>query len=292
MIADFHLIALQLGSEPQMLERALHALDEVEPGETAFLPEYLAWTPRGSGRAFARLVALAQAQNINIITTLNVGRDLHEDLPGRDPEARYNALVIFTRHGVVHVPQAKITPQSFEMDESPDGPGIGVAPYDRINRVRLDWQDSLIEARFVICSDLMAFVTLPPSALRCDLMVVLGNFAYGAERAASRLLTRALDAGVARTMLHVNAFHVPRAPTQAPLAHAVEQVLDATRRVRPRAAWPYPHGMRSAFHVYEDVAASDFVSMCHLPRKGRIAVPRSRWKATMTAGEYPITVVL
>ena len=48
VIADFHLIALQLGSEEQMLERALRALDDVEPAETAFLPEYLAWTPRGS----------------------------------------------------------------------------------------------------------------------------------------------------------------------------------------------------------------------------------------------------
>ena len=58
MISDFHLIALQLGSEEQMMARARQALDEVEEGETAFLPEYLAWTPQGSGRAFARLVAL------------------------------------------------------------------------------------------------------------------------------------------------------------------------------------------------------------------------------------------
>ena len=86
LIADFHLVALQLGSEEQMLERALSALDDVDAGETVFFPEYLAWTPRGSGRAFARLIALAQARNINIVTSLNVGPDLHEDLPGRDPE--------------------------------------------------------------------------------------------------------------------------------------------------------------------------------------------------------------
>jgi hypothetical protein len=292
LIADFHLIALQLGSEDQMLERALHALDEVEPGETAFLPEYLAWTARGSGRAFARLIALAQSQNINIITTLNVGPDLHEDLPGRDPEARYNAVVIFTRHGIVHVPQAKITPQSFEMDEAPDGPGIGVSPYDRINRVRIDWQDRLLETRFVICSDLVAFAALSPAALRCDLMIVLANFAYGAERAASRLLTRALDAGAARTVLHVNAFHVPRDPARPALANAAEQVLDATRRVRPKATWSNPRAIRNAFHVYEDEDARDFVAMCHLPRGGRIAVPRSRWKVPIEVGEYPVTVVL
>jgi hypothetical protein len=292
VIADFHLIALQLGSEEQMLERALAALEEVGAGETAFFPEYLAWTPRGSGRAFARLIALAQERNINIVTTLNVGPDLHEDLPGRDPEARYNALVIFTRHGVVHVPQAKVTPQSFEMDESDDGPGIGVAPYDRITRVRLDWQDSLIDTRFIVCSDLAAFVQVTPADLKCDLLVVLGNFAYGAERVASRLLVDAIEAGAARTTMHVNAFHVPRDPTHQPLAIKVEEVLDATERSKTVSRWPNARRLRSAFHVYDDAAAKDFVEMCNLPRRGRIAVPQSRWKPPLTVCEYPITVSL
>jgi hypothetical protein len=274
-----------------MLERALHALEEVRSGETAFLPEYLAWTPRGSGRAFARLIAYAQERDINIITTLNLGCDLHEDLPGRDPEARYNAVVIFTRHGVVHVPQAKVTPQAFEMDEEAAA-GIGVTPYERINRVRLDWQEALIETRFIVCSDLAVFLELSPTQLRCDLLVVLGNFAYGAELAATRLLEDALAAGMARTVLHVNAFHVP-AGLQTPLAHKVEDVLDATERVKLAKAWPHPRSLRSRFYVYEDEAASDFISVCNLPqRRGRIALPRSRWLSGPTAGEYPITVTL
>jgi hypothetical protein len=292
VIADFHLIALQLGSEEQMLERALAGLVDVEAGETVFFPEYLAWTPRGSGRAFARMIALAQERDINIVTTLNVGPDLHEDLPGRDPEARYNALVIFTRHGVVHVPQAKVTPQSFEMDDAPDGPGIGVSPYDRINRVRLDWQDALLEARFLTCSDLAAFLEFSPQDLQCDLMVVLGNFAYGAEQAASRLLERAIGAGAARTTFHVNAFHVPRSTGAQPLTLKVEEVLDATRRTKPATQWESPRALRNAFHIYEDADARDFRSMCELPRHGRIAVPRSRWKPPISLGEYPITVSL
>jgi hypothetical protein len=292
VVSDFHLIAIQLGSEEQMLERALKAFDELSRGETAFLPEYLAWTPRGSGRAFATLVAQAQRRDINIITTLNLGPDLHEDLPGRDPGLRYNALVVFTRHGDVHVPQAKVTPQSFEMDDQPTGPGIGVTPYARINRVRLDWQESLIDTRFVICSDLAAFVELSPAQLRCDLMVVLGNFAYGAERAATRLLERALTAGVASTVLFVNAFHLPTESGRQPLAYKIEEVMDATEQVEPAAAWPNPRSLRSSFYVYEDAEAHDFVSVCNLPRRGRIAVPRSRWQTEMTAGEYPITVTL
>ena len=292
MIADFHLIALQLGGEEQMLERALAALAELEPGETAFLPEYLAWTPRGSGRAFARLIALAQERNINIVTSLNVGPDLLEDLPGRDPSARYNALVLFTRHGSVHVPQAKVTPQAFEMDARAGGPDIGVAAYDRINRVRLDWQDRLLDTRFLICSDLAAFLQFSPAELACDLLVVVANFAYGAERAASRLLARAVEAGAAMTTLHVNAFHLPTAAGHRPLAVRVEQVLDATRRGKPAAAWPHPRALRSAFHVYDDGDAGDFVSMCNLPRKGRIAVPRSRWRPSLRLGEYPITISL
>jgi hypothetical protein len=193
---------------------------------------------------------------------------------------------------MVHVPQAKVTPQSFEMDARTDGPGIDVAPYSRINRVRLDWQDSLIEARFLICSDLMAMLSFTPAELHCDLLVVLANFAYGAERAATRLLERALEAGVARTALHVNAFHEPRDPGQRPLAHEVEEVLDATHKIKPLAVWPNARLIRSAFHVYEDAEAHDFPSMCHLPRRGRIAVPRSRWRVPIANGEYPITVAL
>jgi hypothetical protein len=292
VIADFHLAALQLGSEEQMLERAVSALDEVDAGETIFFPEYLAWTPRGSGRAFARLIAIAQARNINIVTSLNVGPDLHEDLPGRDPDARYNALVVFTRHGIVHVPQAKVTPQSFEMDVADDGPGIGVASYDRINRVRLDWQDELIDVRFVICSDVASFLQFSPAELACDLLVVIGNFAYGAEAVASRLLQRAIEAGVATTTFHVNAFHVPSKEGQKPLAIKVEEVLDATARAAIANEWPNARGMRSGFHVYDDGDARDFVTMCNLPRRGRVAVPRSRWKPALSLGEYPITISL
>jgi hypothetical protein len=290
--SDFHLIALELGAEEQMLDGALDALEEVGAGETAFLPEYLAWTAGGSGRAFARLVAFAQERDINIITTLNLGGELAEDLPGHDPAERYNALTIFTRHGNVHVPQAKYSTQSFEMDKSLDGPGISVAPYGRINRVKLDVDDMLLETCFLICSDLAAMHELSPRDLECDLMVVLGNFAYGAERVASRLLGRALESHVATTAVHVNAYQLSNDRRRTPLANKVEEVLDGTGRGKSPAKWPSPRSIRAAFHVYDDEDARDFLSMCKLPRQGRIAVPRSRWEAPLVAGVYPVTVVL
>jgi hypothetical protein len=291
-LPGFHLIPLALAPEDAMLAAALDELEAVSPGEIAFLPEYLARTPEGSGRAFARLLRYAQANGIDIITTLNLGGELVEDLPGRDPAERYNALVIFTRHGAVHVPQAKCTPQAFEMDKSLDGPGIGVAAYDRINAVQMDLEEDLIVARFLICSDLAAMVTLSPADLACDLLVVLGNFAFGAERLASRLLGQALEANAAETAIHVNAFQPP-SPRRKPLAVRVEEVLDATRPGKPKRTWPKPRSVRSAFFVYDDRKARDFKSMVLLPgRNGRIAVPRSRWAAPPAGGVYPVTIVL
>jgi hypothetical protein len=289
---SFHLIGLQLGDEPEMLDRAIEALEEVEPGETAFLPEYVAWTAQGSGRAFAKLIALAQRQNINIVTTLNLGGDLLEDLPGHDPFSRYNAVTIFTRHGVAHVPQAKLSPQAFELNDDLDGPGIAVSPYTRLNRVRLDVDEELVDARFLVCSDLFLFNRFRPAELACDLLVVLGNFAYGAEAIAQKLLGQALEAGVAETAVLVNAYHEPSKPRRQALAIRVEEVLDATASTKPAAKWPHPRTLRNGFFLYKS-GARDFVSLAKLRgRKGRIAMPESLWETPAAVGEYPVTVVL
>jgi hypothetical protein len=288
---SFHLIPLALGSEAQLLDRALAALAEVEPGETAFLPELLAWTPVGSGQAFATLLKLTRTRGINVVTTLNLGGELVPDLPGGDPMARYNAVAVFTRHGDVHVPQAKATPQSFEMDDALGGLGIGVSGYRRLNTVTLDLDEELVTARFLICSDVALLGRFTPRQLACDLMIVMGNFAFGAEKHASRLLGLALEAGAARTALHVNAFQ--EAGRRRPLAIRVEEVLDATRVRKPAARWSSPRALRSSFYVYPDDQADDFVSMCKLPkRRGRIAMPKSRWDSDFELGVYPITITL
>jgi hypothetical protein len=290
---SFHLIGLELGDEPEVLDRTVEAIDDVEAGETVFLPELVAWTAGGSGRAFARLIALAQERNVNIVTSLNLGGDLIEDLPGHEAGQRYNALTIFTRHGVAHVPQAKLSPQSFEMDVALDGPGISVLPYGRSNRVQLDMDDELIDARFLIGSDLLLFNRKKPFELACDLLVVIANFAHGAEACASRLLGLAVEAGVARTTMLVNAFHRPSTPRRQPLAIKVEEVLDATRARKSLRRFPHPRTIRNQFFVYPDARARDFVAMARLRgRNGRIAVPESVWDLPVELAEYPVTVVL
>jgi hypothetical protein len=288
---SFHLIPLPLGSEADLLEFALAALLEVEPGETAFLPESLAWTPVGSGQAFATLLKLTRSRGINVVTTLNLGGELVPDLPGADPQARYNAVAVFTRHGDVHVPQAKSTTQSYEMDEALAGLGIGVSGYRRLNTVTLDVDEELVTARFLVSSDLALLGRFTPRELACDLMIVLGKFGFGAEKHASRLLGLALGAGAARTAMHVNAFQ--EAGRRKPIAARVEEVLDSTRARKPAARWSSPRALRSAVYVYPDDEADDFLSLCLLPRRrGRIALPKSRWEGDCDLGSYPITITL
>jgi hypothetical protein len=290
-MSDFHLVGLERGTEEQVLARALASLDEIEAGETVFFSEYLAWTPVGSLEAFGALMTAARRRRCNIVTSLNLAAELIEDLPGHDELARYNAVVVFTRYGSVHVPQANIVPQAFEMSDEMEGGEIGVAPYDRLNRVRLDLDGEIVEVRFVLGSDLWLVTRLEPREMACDLLVVLGNFARGAEERATSLVGTMLAHGVAQTGVHVNAYHNPRRLGAEPLALKVEEVLDSTR-ARRATKWRKPDALRDAFYVYRDNRASDFEAMCALPSDGRIAVPQSRARAKVRGGEYPITIAL
>jgi predicted amidohydrolase len=294
----FHPISIQLGDEDQMLERTRRRIADLEPGEIAVFPELLAWSPEASGRTFVWLVHLAQAHGVSIITTLNLPPELAEDLPGRDPEARYNALCIFCRTGDVHVPQAKLTPQSFETSTSLGDAGIGVSPYRRLNRVRLDvGDDHLIDTRFLICSDLWTLTRLTPRQLGCDLLVVPANFARGAETHAAQALDEARAAGAAKATLLVNAFHLPKSTGRPPLAVEIDEMVEAepvkkAKRTKVAERWPDAAAMRDHFRVLQE-DARDFAAMVESKaREGRIGVPRSLAEAPLELGEYPVTVVL
>ncbi|MSP60604.1 MAG: hypothetical protein EXR72_09745 [Myxococcales bacterium] len=291
-LARLRPLALQLGDEESLLIQALERLHDLDEGEIGVLPELVAWTNHHSAIAFGTLLTFARDHGIGVITTLNLPPDLTEDLPGRDPAARHNAVVVMTRHGDVHVPQAKLTPQAFERSQAPFGPGIGVAPYARLNRVRLDLGDEVVSAHFLVCSDLWVLTRLPPPSLRCDLLVVPANFARGAEVHAGRLLAAARARGIAGATILVNPGHQPRDPSRAPLAIAVETLLDDGAGA-VAAAWDDRALLDDCFRICDDDRVPNFVAMVELPeREGRIAVPRSLADAPIAPGEYPVTIVL
>ncbi len=285
-LSRFRPISLQLGDEQELLERSAERLHGLSVGEVAVLPEYLAWTADRSEIALANLLGIAKAHHINVIATLNLRPELTEDLPGRDEQAHYNALVVVTRHGDIHVPQAKVTPQAFEMATGLQGPGIGVSPYRRINRVRFDIGTEVIEVRFFICSDLWALTRMTQQSVS-DLWIVPGNFAFGAERYATRLLAMARGRGWTKASLMANAYHQPKRADHRPLAVAIEELVEGEGEPGSEEM------LRDAFRVYADEQADSFVSMVNLKeREGRIAVPRSLAEAPIAEGEYPVTIVL
>jgi hypothetical protein len=285
-------IALELGDEEALLERAIDRLHGLEAGDVAVLPELVARSPERSEVAFAALHEVARAHGLGVVATLNLGPELLEDLPGRVNGARHHAVAIFTRHGAVHVPQAKVTPQSFERAEGPLGSGMGVQPYARVNRVRLDVGEALIEVRFLVSSDLWAFARLPAPALRADLLVVPGGFARGAESHAARLLERARAAGIAQATLLVNGDLAAGDSAREPLAVAAAD-LDEGEGAPSPGEWPAPDALADAFRTYPDERVADFAQMAAWPeRDGRIALPRSLADAALVPGEYPVTIVL
>ena len=115
-----------MSGEENQLKEILDQIDSTMPGETLLFPEFGAYTEEGSQKAFQVLTQRAFKKKITIITTLN-----HPglDLPGAQPKTNYNVLFIFSRTGNIHSPQAKITPQSFEMNHlDVHSPKINVPP--------------------------------------------------------------------------------------------------------------------------------------------------------------------
>ncbi len=274
----FHLIGLPAGPERQAIDRTVEALDQVRSGETVFLSESAASKPASSAAAFVRLSKIAQQRRINIFTSLNLGGDLAEDLPGHDPALHYNALCIFTRFGMVHVPQAKVAPQAGEMAQSPRN--ATVAPYDRVNLIRLDLDDHIVTARFLLSSDLMVFDRFSPRELACHLLVVLANFGALEAATAIRLVGYALKRGVATTALVVSGFDPRESEKNAP----TEVVIDA--HVEASTAGWNRRSIRNRFFIHDDRKPLDANATGHL------IVPQSRWRAPIALGQYPVTVVL
>ncbi len=285
-MGDFHLVSLEIASDKEQLDAAMVALDEVDRGETIVFPEGIAATAEGAIEAWKALCRRARERSCNIVTSLNLGPELAEDLPGRDTLERYQALVIFTRFGDVHVPQAKLITDRFQHD--PKVAEFAVASYTRNNLVRLDWDDRVLTARFFLSADLATVARFSPAELECDLFIVLGRFASGAELAAERIIRRALTEGAARSSFLVNAFDAGLKPTAA----KVEEVFDGVHFGAIKAEWASPRAMRGAFVVYDDPKVKAWKDLSRLSIKRRIPVSRHAWERPVELGQYPVTIMM
>ena len=272
----FHLIGLP-GAEGQFLPRAVRALEEVRSGESVFFSE---WVPRNlasSPAAFVRLSRIASERRINVFAPLLLGGDLVEDLPGNDASLYYSSLCIFTRFGMVHVPQAKIAP--YAMEAGRPVMNTTVAPYGRLNLVPLDLDGRILQARFFLGADLMALSRFNARTLACDLVVVMGSFGKQEDSTVLEMLGEVLKSGAASTALLVSGI----APGDTSKARATEEVLDSSAGALRN--WNR-RSMRSRFFVYRGEKMPSSTSA------GRLGIARSCWDAKIRLGRYPVTVVL
>ncbi len=296
MASAFHLIALPTRTEEQTLQAALDALTDVEPGEAVFYSEAVAWTAQGSGAAFVRLVKAARQKNVNLIASLNLGGELAEDLPGRDPLARYHALVIFTRHGHVHVPQAKCFPDAFERAGAP-GDDVGpVSPYTRSNLIRLDMDEQLIEVRFLLGADLALVLDRPPTAWTCDVLFSMARMPTGADEAMRETLADARKAGLCSTTVQINGT-LSRNAREA-ICAKVEEARDNGRSIAAKPRWPRPAAMQKRFWRYASRRreSEPWQAIAELDRDakraGRVPLYRAPRAAKIDPGLYPVIVAL
>ncbi len=267
-----------------MLARALEALEDVDPGETAFVSGPLATSPDGAAEAFVTLVTYARHNKVNIVTSLHLGGESIADLIGHDPDRRYHTVCIFTRHGVVHAPQAEVLTQAYAL--AADEP---IAAYDRVNHVTLDLDGELVATSFFLGADALLLGRVEPKVAAVELMVAMGAFVAGGEHKIARVMKLALDAGVAQTGM-VAASYLGADLAQA-LEHQHEELLRGPHE-KPLDEWPQPRSFKLAMHLYDDAQAPTVETLLALPHRGRVTVARSRWEAPVTHNRYPVTVVL
>ncbi|MDI3316478.1 MAG: hypothetical protein QJR14_02425 [Bacillota bacterium] len=294
-------LAYRMGPEPEVLGQALERLERLDApaGACVVLPEYLAYTRDASRAALAALSEAARRLGLNLITTLNlVPEEVGGRLPGAEPGAAYNTLVVVTRHGELHTPQAKVTVQSFEQRHyDPRFAEIGVRPYRRLHRVRLrpPGGEEPLTALFLICSDvyLPLLSVADPEVLRAQVAVIPGNFGRGAERAVREVLA-AFRGPLWQETVFVNAYQEER-PGRPPVARRVEEVRAAQGTPGPLPdAFARMRLFRRNTVVYPDEVAPNFVRMAELTDRdgGRFSIPMSVLDLEPVVDEYPWTIQL
>jgi len=193
-----------MAREQEQLDEIINKIKSSNRGDILIFPEYGAYTLEGSQKVFAELSRISVGQQVSLITTLNLPSS---DLPGADPHLNYNTLFIFSRNGEVNSPQAKITPQSFEMrhlDES--FPKMNVAPYSLLNQVTLRRDGEKFSAFFFICSDLYVLPLFSFQELKSDIICCPANFGNGAEGAAGQVIEYSVQSGLFKQGFYCNTY--------------------------------------------------------------------------------------
>ena len=264
---------LRMAGEDQQLAEILQKTAAAEKGQALLFSEYGAYTVEGSRKAHSALSKAAIDCGVTIVTSLNLPTD---DLPYADENVNHNTLFIFSKNGKVYSPQAKITPQSFEMRHL-DGksPRMNVAPYSRLNRVKLRQNGREYTAFFFICSDLYALRLFAYDEMKAEAIICTANFGNGAEEPAGELIKYSVESGLFKQGFLCNSHQIVKNGI-TPLTLAVERVFPDSAEKKPYAKDEMEKRVNNASAVYPDEKHCNFQSMLKLTRNGTFTIPQSR----------------
>ncbi|GJL77838.1 MAG: hypothetical protein NPINA01_08270 [Nitrospinaceae bacterium] len=279
-----------MSGEDNQLKEILDQTDTAMAGETFLFPEFGAYTQEGSLKAYRVLAQRAVEKKITIITTLN-HRGL--DLPDARPNTNYNTLFIFSRTGEVYSPQAKITPQSFEMNHlDARSPKINVAPYSRLNKVALRQNGETYRTTFFICSDLYVLQLFDRSALESDAILCPANFGNGAEGSAANLIDYTVKTEIFKQGFLCNTYQKVK-DGLVPLTKKMLQSFSGNPEPVPYKKFELIQKVNTSSAIYPDDQYWNFQSMLQLTQNGTFTVPCSRSQDNglkVDLGEYKTVV--
>ncbi len=273
MPLDIKVKTFGMAREEEQLDEIADIIKSSNRGDILIFPEYAAYTLEGSQKAFAELSKMSSRYDLSIITTLNLPG---YDLPFADPKENYNTLFIFSQDGGIYSPQAKITPQSFEMrhlDES--FPKMNVAPYSYLNQVTLRVNGENFTTFFFICSDLYVLPMFDFRELESDIICCPANFGNGAESAAGRVIEYSVQSGLFKQGFYCNTYQNTKQDF-IPLTVGFEKAYQTRVAGKSYDKEEMKKQVQKSSAVYADNEYCNFKSMLKLTRNGTFTVPQSR----------------
>ncbi|MFQ5671570.1 MAG: hypothetical protein ACE5G9_00615 [Nitrospinales bacterium] len=263
----------RMAREEQQLEEILQKASAAAPGTAILFPEYGAYTVKGSEKAYNELSKAAVNHGVTLITSLN---HPGEDLPHASPKTNYNTLFIFSRTGRIYSPQAKITPQSFELRHRDESfPRMDVTPYSYLNKVTLRQNGAAYAAFFFICSDLYVLPLFDARDLKSDAIICPANFGNGSEQAAGGVIEHVVKSGLFHRGFLSNSCQVVEEGV-IPFTVAVEKAFENETGKIVFDKRDLDELLENSCAIYSDEEYRNFKSVLAITLNGTFAVPRSR----------------